>query len=92
MAEMFNILGFHCSLKSDILKKFYGRSKDKEHERKENLFYNNEAPDLLLNLTERDFRTIMKLKEELSQVKHFKPLLPDHKRHRYYHSCLINQK
>ena len=89
---MFNILGFHSSLKSNVLEKFYGRSKDKEQERKENLFYNNEAPDLLLNLTERDFRTMMKLKEELSQVKHFKPLLPDHKRQRYYHSCLINQK
>lgn len=86
MAEMFNILGFHCSLKSDSLEKFYGRSKDKEQERKENLFYNNKDTDLLLNLTERDFRTIMKLKEELSQVKHFKPLLPDHKRQRY-HSC-----
>ena len=87
---MFNILGFHSSLKSNVLEKFYERSKDKEQERKENLFYNNKATDLLLNLTERDFRTMMKLKEELSQVKHFKPLLPDHKRGRYYHSCLIN--
>ena len=84
VAEMFNILGFHSSLKDEDLEKFYGRAKDREQEWKEEKFYNNikEDTDLLLNLTERDCRTIMKLKEELYQAQSFKPLLPDHKRKR----------
>ena len=83
---MFNILGFHCTLEDDDLDKYYGRGKDKEQEKKENMFYNNlmEDTDLLLNLTERDFRAILKLKEELSQANNFRPLLPDYKRKRYY--------
>merc|ERR1719154_27474 len=82
VAEMLNILGFHSSLKDEDLEKFYGRSKDREQEWKEEKFYNNikEDTDLLLNLTERDCRTITKLKEELYQAQSFKPLLPDHKR------------
>ena len=68
MAEMFNILGFHSSLKDEDLKKFYGREKDREQELKEEKFYNNikADTDLLFNLTDRDCRAIMKLKEELS--------------------------
>ena len=84
VAEMLNILGFHSSLKDEDLEKFYGREKDREQELKEEKFYNNikADTDLLFNLTERDCRAIMKLKEELSQTKSFKPLLPDHKRKR----------
>lgn len=85
VAEMFNILGFHSALKKDILEEFYSRAKNKEQERKENTFYNNinQEMDLMLNITKKDFRTILKLEEELSQTRHFKPLLPDHERKRY---------